>query len=124
MLQQQGRGDCAAKLQKEYNAGTTVSAKEIVTPAKGPLIAVILYVFILPEHRRNGFAATVLDHWVTLAKTVNATTVEFWLPRALLATSELPQCLAAKHFEMIGERKLSAKAPEASAILHMQLELS
>eukprot|EP00928_Gymnodinium_smaydae_P010590 TRINITY_DN13992_c0_g1_i2.p1 TRINITY_DN13992_c0_g1~~TRINITY_DN13992_c0_g1_i2.p1 ORF type:complete len:272 (+),score=72.31 TRINITY_DN13992_c0_g1_i2:114-929(+) len=81
-LERWGDAAGAAELRKEYDAGKAVQAERLPPAVRpGPLVAVVLSVYIVPKHRRRGLGRAALTHWLTAARdSYGATALEAWIP--------------------------------------------
>eukprot|EP00747_Dinoflagellata_sp_TGD_P169420 gnl/TRDRNA2_/TRDRNA2_198376_c0_seq1.p1 gnl/TRDRNA2_/TRDRNA2_198376_c0~~gnl/TRDRNA2_/TRDRNA2_198376_c0_seq1.p1 ORF type:complete len:584 (-),score=108.60 gnl/TRDRNA2_/TRDRNA2_198376_c0_seq1:71-1822(-) len=83
LYEAQGKTGEAESLKKEYNSGIAVQAKEVPVPKqRGPTVAFILSLYVVPSCRRRGLGRLAMEHWKAVARENSATAVELCIEPA------------------------------------------
>lgn len=74
---QQGKSEQAAMLSDKHQARVPLEVPEAPIPQpRGPVVAFIMSILIVPLHQRRGMGRRVVEHWKSWGKTAGASAVE------------------------------------------------
>merc|ERR1712217_433840 len=81
LMEQRGDTAGAKELETQYQSGIAVDASPLTKPLRrGPLVAVITSIYILPQYRKEGLGTAAMKLWKDFARSSSATALELCVP--------------------------------------------